>query len=93
MRLLGDRVPSAQTLWDLRVELLSLMVRLARRLEAACEADAEPKKEEKGKRLEACAVDGKTVRASGNAERGQEPKQTPLVYSVGAATLWLDRPG
>ncbi len=75
--LLGDRIPSAQTLRrllrdrgsDLRAELQPLVLQLARRLEAVCAADAEPEVEEE-EPWEACAVDGKTVRASGDADRG-----------------------
>ena len=69
LRWLG--IPGARTLrrllqdWDtdLLVERQLLVVRLARRLEAVCgtDEDAEP--------LEACAVDGKTIRASCDADR------------------------
>ena len=72
--ILGDRIPSAQTLrhllrdrdTDLLAELQPLVVRLVRRLEAVCGTDADEDEEP----LEACAVDGKTVRASFDAVRG-----------------------
>ena len=78
--ILGDRIPSAQTLrrllrdrdTDLLAELQPLVVRRVRRLEAACgpDADAEPETDADAEPLEACAVDGKTVRASFDAVRG-----------------------
>ena len=78
--ILGDRIPSAQTLrrllrdrdTDLLAELQPLVVRLARRLEAVCapNADMEAEADRDAEPLEACAVDGKTVRASFDAERG-----------------------
>ena len=46
------------------------MVRPVRRLEAALEADAESEAKEEAELAETCAVDGKTVRASGDADRG-----------------------
>ena len=55
---------------DPRVELQPLVVRLVRRLEAALEADAESEAKEEAELAETCAVDGKTVRASGDADRG-----------------------
>ena len=55
---------------DPRVELQSLVVRLARRLEAAPEADAESEVKEEAELAETCAIDGKTVRASVDADRG-----------------------
>ena len=75
--ILGDRIPSAQTLRrllrdrgsDLQAELQPLVDRLAQRLAAAEEntaADEAPAAEP----LVACAVDGKTVRGSGDAARG-----------------------
>ena len=43
---------------------------LAQRLETAGEAAAEPEEEDDEKPMAACAVDGKTVRASFDADRG-----------------------
>ena len=76
--ILGDRIPGAQTLrrllrnrdTDLLAELQPLVVRLVRRLEAACAPDADAEPETDAEPLEACAVDGKTVRASFDAVRG-----------------------
>ena len=78
--LLGDRVPSAQTLRrllrdrgpDLLAELQPLVMRLATACEAAAEEEKKPegKDEEEEEPLEACAVDGKSVRRSGDAARG-----------------------
>ena len=84
--LLGDRVPSAQTLRrllrdrgpDLLAELQPLVVRLAAACAAAAEEEeekpeekaAEEEAEEEEEPLEACAVDGKSVRRSGDAARG-----------------------
>ena len=73
--LLGERIPSAQTLRrllrdrgpDLLVELQPLVAQLA----AACAAAEEPAEEEGAEEpLEGCAVDGKSVRRSGDADRG-----------------------
>ena len=74
----GSASPSAQTLrrrlrdrgWDLLAELQPLVARLARRLAEASAADAEPAADEEEAPWEACAIDGKTVRASFDAERG-----------------------
>ena len=80
--LLGDRVPSAQTLRrllrdrgsDLLAELQPLVMRLATACEAAAEEEKKPEgkdeDEEEEEPLEACAVDGKSVRRSGDAARG-----------------------
>ena len=76
--ILGERIPSAQTLRrrlrdrssDLLAELQPLVERLARRLAAAAAGDAEPEGDAEEAPWEACASDGKTVRASFDAERG-----------------------
>ena len=76
--ILGDRIPSAQTLRrllrDRDTDLLAELQPLVMRLEAACgpDADAEPETDADAdaEPLEACAVDGKTVRASFDAVRG-----------------------
>ena len=78
--LLGARIPSAQTLRrllrdrgpDLLAELQPLVMRLATACEAAAEEEKKPegKDEEEEEPLEACAVDGKSVRRSGDAARG-----------------------
>ena len=76
--ILGDRIPSAQTLrrllrdrdTDLLAELQPLVVQWAEQLEAACETDADGEPEADTGPREACAVDGKTVRASFDADRG-----------------------
>ena len=80
--LLGDRIPSAQTLRrllrdrgpDLLAELQPLVMRLAAACEAMAEAGEEEEKpeekEEAAEPPEACAVDGKSVRRSGDAARG-----------------------
>ena len=64
--ILGDRIPGAQTLRrllrDRDTDLLAELQPLVMRLEPETDADTEP--------LEACAVDGKTVRASFDAVRG-----------------------
>lgn len=79
--LLGARIPSAQTLRrllrDRGPDLLAELQPLVERLAAACEAEAseeaeeEPEAKEEAEALrEGCAVDGKTVRRSGDADRG-----------------------
>ena len=81
--LLGDRIPSAQTLRrllrdrgpDLLAELQPLVARLAAACAAAAESEEaekpEGKEEDEGKEPpEGCAVDGKSVRRSGDAARG-----------------------
>ena len=80
--LLGARIPSAQTLRrllrdrapDLLAELQPMVAQLAAACEAAAEAGEEEEeaegKEEAKAALEGCAVDGKSVRRSGDADRG-----------------------
>ncbi|MCY4521923.1 MAG: ISAs1 family transposase [Caldilineaceae bacterium] len=87
MGILGDRIPSAQTLRrllrdrgsDLLAELQPLVARLARWLAEASAVDAEPAAAEEEAPWEACAVDGKTVRASFDTARG-----TPRTHIVSA---------
>ena len=76
--LLGDRVPSAQTLRrllrdrgpDLLAELQPLVMRLAAACEAAAVEEEEKPEGKEEEPLAACAVDGKSVRRSGDAARG-----------------------
>ena len=77
--LLGARIPSAQALRrllrdrgpDLLAELQPLVVRLAAACAAAESGEAEEKAEETEEASqEGCAVDGKSVRRSGDADRG-----------------------
>ena len=76
--LLGERIPSAQTLRrllrDRGPDLLAELQPLVAQLAAACAAAAEEEPaEEEGaeERLEGGAVDGKSVRRSGDAARGR----------------------
>ncbi len=100
MGLLGDRIPSAQTLrrllrdrdTDWLTELQPLVVRLVRRWEAACGTDeaAEPETDVDEEPREACAVDGKTVHASFDTVRG-----VPCTHIVSArldGSLVVGRP-
>lgn len=81
--LLGARIPSAQTLRrllrDRGPDLLAELQPLTARLAEACAAEAgeededeteEEEDEEDEEPLEACAVDGKSVRRSGDVARG-----------------------
>ncbi|MCY3659986.1 MAG: ISAs1 family transposase [Caldilineaceae bacterium] len=79
--LLGERTPSAQTLRrllrdrgpDLLAELQPLVAQLAAACEAAAagEEEGEPAGQSEAEALrESCAVDGKSVRRSGDAARG-----------------------
>ena len=78
----GVRIPGAQTLRrllrdrgpDLLAELQPLVAQLAAACEAAVEAEAEEEEPEGQAEaealLEGCAVDGKSLRRSGDADRG-----------------------
>ena len=76
--LLGARIPSAQTLRrllrdrgpDLLAELQPLVVQLAAAESGEEEEEAEGQEEVEAL-LEGCAVDGKSVRRSGDADRGR----------------------
>ena len=88
--ILGDRIPSAQTLQrllrdrdtDLLAELQPLVVWLARRLEAACATDADAGPEADEEPLEACAVDSKMMRASFDTAQG--------ISRTHIVSAWLD---
>ena len=74
--ILGDRIPSTQTLRrllrDRDTDRLAELQPLVVRLEAVCapDADTEAEADMDAQPREACAVDGKTVRASFDAARG-----------------------